>query len=272
MVKLGSDGGASTITQQLAKNLLGQGSTNRATRMIEKLKEMIVALELERNFTKEEIIALYLNTVSYGDEIYGIRNAAKTYFQKEPDRLNVEEAAVLIGLLKGNSVYNPRRNPKAALDRRNTVINLMVANDFLPPSEGQQLKLKPIQLNYKKMDENGGWAPYFRDRLRDDVKKWCKENKNPKTGKPYDIYKDGLKIYTTINPIMQYYAELAVARHMQNIQKVFSNQPNIKNGSVWKGHEDILEKAMKESDRWRNMKDDGVAEADIKRVSIRKYR
>jgi len=265
MVKLGSDGGASTITQQLAKNLLGQGSTNRMVRMIEKLKEMIVALELERNFTKEEIIALYLNTVSYGDEIYGIRNAAKTYFQKEPDRLSVEESAVLIGLLKGNTLYNPRRNPKAALDRRNTVINLMVVNNFLPPSEGQQLKLKPIQLNYKKMDENGGWAPYFRDKLRDDVKKWCKENKNPKTGKPYDIYKDGLKIYTTINPIMQYYAELAVARHMQNMQKVFSNQPNIKNGTVWKGHDDILEKAMKESDRWRNMKEDGVADKDIKK-------
>jgi len=270
LVKLGSDGGASTITQQLAKNLLEQGSTNKIKRMIEKMKEMIVALELERNFTKEEIIALYLNTVSYGDEIYGIRNAAKTYFQKEPDRLNVEEAAVLIGLLKGNTLYNPRRNPKAALDRRNTVINQMVVSNFLAPSDAQQLKLKPIQLNYKKMDENGGWAPYFRDQLRDDVKKWCKENKNPKTGKPYDIYKDGLKIYTTINPIMQYYAELAVARHMQNMQKVFSNQPNIKNGSAWKGHEDIITKAMKETDRWKNMKDDGVAEADIKKSFYQK--
>ena len=272
VVKLGSDGGASTITQQLAKNLLEQGlaGTNKIKRMIEKMKEMIVALELERNFTKEEIIALYLNTVSYGDEIYGIRNAAKTYFQKEPDRLNVEESAVLVGLLKGNTLYNPRRNPKAALDRRNTVINQMVVSNFLTPSDAQALKLKPIQLNYKKMDENGGWAPYFRDQLRDDVKKWCKENKNPKTGKPYDIYKDGLKIYTTINPIMQYYAELAVARHMQNMQKVFSNQPNIKNGSVWKGHEEILTKAMKETDRWKNMKDDGVAEADIKKSFYQK--
>ncbi|MFN5913842.1 MAG: transglycosylase domain-containing protein, partial [Chitinophagaceae bacterium] len=126
VVFLGSEGGASTITQQLAKSLLGQQSRMSVGRVIEKLKEWIVAIRLERNFTKEEIITLYLNMVNYGDETYGIRNAAKTYFQKEPGDLQVEEAAVLVGLLKGSTRYNPRRNPKAAMYRRNTVLDQMV--------------------------------------------------------------------------------------------------------------------------------------------------
>ena len=266
VVFLGSEGGASTITQQLAKNLLNQGNNNKAIRVIEKFKEWIVAIKLERNFTKEEIASLYLNMVSYGDEIYGIRNAAKTYFQKEPSRLNIEESAVLVGLLKGNTLYNPRRNPKAALDRRNTVIDQMVRNDFLPEAEAAKLKVKPIDLKYKKMDENAGIGPYFRDVLRDEVKKWCKENKNPKTGNPYEIYKDGLKIYTTINPRMQEYAEIAVFRHMQKLQKVFSNQSNIKSGAVWESKEGkrVLENAMKQSDRWKNLKEDELSEDEIR--------
>jgi penicillin-binding protein 1A len=266
LVYLGSEGGASTITQQLAKNLLfGEGSKNIVMRVIEKFKEWIVAIKLERNFTKEEILALYLNMVTYGDEIYGIRNAARTYFQKEPDRLAVEEAAVLVGLLKGSTKYNPRRNPKAAMDRRNTVMDQMVRNNFLASSEADQLKLKPIQLKYKKMDENAGIAPYFREVLRDEIKKWCKENKNPKTGKPYDIYKDGLKIFTTINPKMQEYAEIAVFRHMQNLQKVFSNQKNIKDGSIWKTKEgkSVLNAAVKQSERWRNGKEDGLEDEEL---------
>ena len=135
VVFLGSEGGASTITQQLAKALLGQQSSKSVTRLIEKLKEWIVAIRLERNFTKEEIITLYLNMVNYGDETYGIRNAAKTYFQKEPGQLQIEEAAVLVGLLKGSTRYNPRRNPKAAMARRNTVLEQMVRNEFLSEEE-----------------------------------------------------------------------------------------------------------------------------------------
>lgn len=266
IVFLGREGGASTLTQQLAKNLLNQGSTNPVQRVIEKFKEWMVAIKLERNFTKEEILALYLNMVSYGDEIYGIRNAAKTFFQKEPARLSIEEAAVLVGLLKGNTLYNPRRNPKAALDRRNTVIDQMVRNRYLTAQEATDLKLRPIDLKYKKMDENGGIAPYFRDVLRDEIKKWCKENKNPKTGNPYDIYKDGLKIYTTINPRMQEYAEIAVFRHMQNLQKVFSNQDNIKQGTVWNSNEGkrVLENAMKQTDRWKSLKEEGLTEEEIR--------
>jgi len=267
IVYMGREGGASTITQQLAKNLLNQGSTNSFMRLTEKFKEWVVAIKLEKNFTKEEIATLYLNMVSFGDEIYGIRNAAKTYFQKEPDRLSVEEAAVLVGLLKGNTIYNPRRNYKAAFDRRNIVINQMVRNGFLTQEEAAVDKRKPIELKYKKLDENAGVAPYFRDILKDDVKNWCKNNINPKTGNPYDIFKDGLRIYTTINPRMQEYAEIAVYRHMQNLQNVFNNQSNIKNGSVWASKEGVrvLENAIKRSERWRSMKEDGIDEDEIRK-------
>lgn len=267
LIFLGTKGGASTITQQLAKNMLfGEGSKNIIMRVIEKFKEWIISVKLERNFTKEEIIALYLNTVSFSDNLYGIGNASRTFFQKEPDRLSVEEAAVLVGMVNGPTIFNPRRNPKNALDRRNLVINRMVSNGFLRETEANTLKAKPIQLNYKKMDENAGIAPYFRDVLRDEVKKWCKANKNPKTGNPYDIYKDGLKIYTTINPRMQEYAEVAVFRHMQKLQAVFNQQSNIKNGSVWKGKdgERVLENAIKQSERWKNMKEDEIPEKEIR--------
>lgn len=264
---LGTKGGASTITQQLAKNMLEQGLTkNIIRRVIEKFKEWIISVKLERHFTKEEILALYLNTVSFSDNLYGIGNASRSFFQKDPDRLSVDEAAVLVGMVNGPTIFNPRRNPKNALDRRNLVLNRMVTNGYLNETDASVLKAKPIQLNYKKLDENAGIAPYFRDVLREEVKKWCKENKNPKTGNPYDIYKDGLKIYTTINPRMQEYAEVAVFRHMQKLQAVFNQQSNIKSGSVWKGKdgERVLENAMKQSDRWKNMKEDEIPEKDIR--------
>lgn len=268
IVFLGREGGASTITQQTAKALLGQQSRKSVTRVIEKLKEWIVAIRLEKNFTKEEIITLYLNMVNYGEETYGIRNAAKTYFQKEPGQLAVEEAAVLVGVLKGSTRYNPRRNPKAAMSRRNTVLDQMVRNDFLTKEEAKSLKMAPIQLKYLKMDENSGIAPYFREMLRDDLKEWCKQNENPKTGEPYDLYRDGLKIFTTINPKMQEYAEIAVFRHMQNLQKVFSNQYNIKDGSVWKTKEGkaVMDAAIKQTERWKNLKEEGVDEEEIRKT------
>lgn len=260
---LGRQGGGSTITQQLAKALLDQGSKNRATRALEKLKEWIIAVKLERNFTKEEIITLYLNAVPFGNNIYGIRNAARTFFQKEPDRLTVEEAALLVGMLKGNTLYNPQRNPKAALDRRNIVIGQMAVNNKITEAEATRLKALPIKLNYRKLDENTGYAPYFREVLRDEVKDLLKEIKKP-NGDSYDIYQDGLKIYTTINPRMQEYAEEAVASHMPTMQKVVSAQGKVKNGAVWKDHENILERAMKESDRWKNLADDGLSDKEIK--------
>ncbi|MBM3442724.1 MAG: penicillin-binding protein [Bacteroidetes bacterium] len=266
VIFLGQEGGASTLTQQLAKALLfGEGSRNMVMRVIQKFKEWVVAIKLERNFTKEEILTMYLNTVTYGDEIYGIRNAARTYFQKEPDRLAIEEAAVLVGLLKGSTRYNPRRNPKMALDRRNTVIDQLVRNQYIDANKAASLKIEPIRLKYRKLDENAGIAPYFREILREEMKKWCRQNKNPKTDIPYDIYKDGLKIFTTIDPRMQEYAEIAVFRHMQNLQKVFSNQKNIKDGSIWKSRDGkkVLEQAIRQSERWRNGKEEELTEEEI---------
>ncbi len=268
IIFLGSEGGASTITQQTAKALLGQESRKSVMRIIEKLKEWIVAIRLERNFTKEEIVTLYLNMVNYGDETYGIRNAAKTYFQKEPGQLTIEESAVLVGLLKGSTRYNPRRNPKASMARRNTVLDQMVRNNFLSKEEARKLKIGPINLKYLKLDENAGMAPYLREVLKEEIKSWCKENTNPKTGEPYDIYKDGLKIFTTINPRMQEYAEIAVYRHMQNLQKVFLSQQNIKDGSIWKSKEgqNVLNNAIKQTERWKSMQEEGIDEEEIKKT------
>lgn len=271
LVFLGREGGASTITMQTAKNLFTDNWSTRNIflRMIQKIKESIIAIKLERNFTKEEIITLYLNTVAFSDNVYGIRNASKTFFQKEPDRLNIEESAVLIGMLKGATIYNPRRNPKLALDRRNTVINQMVRNEYLTDAEATALKRKPIELNYKKLDETAGLGPYFRMILAEEMKKWCKENKK-NNGDHYNLYRDGLKIYTTINPRMQQYAEEAVAKHMNFMQKLFNNQANIKNKSIWKGYENVLEAAMKQSDRWRNLDREGMSAEDIKKTFYEK--
>jgi len=270
VVKLGRDGGGSTITQQLAKNLLEQGSKNFMLRFIEKLKEWIIAIKLERNFTKQEILALYLNEVPFGDNVYGIRNASRTFFQKEPDRLTVDEAAVLIGMLKGNTLYNPRKNPKMAIERRNTVINQMVKYNYITDKDGNGYKARPIDLsNYKKVDENNGLAPYFRDVIREELRKWCKDHKNPATGEPYNLYEDGLKIYTTINPRMQIYADEAVAKQLPVLQKALSSQYNIRKGQIWKDHLNVLEAAMHNSDRWRNEEDNDMSDADIRKTFLK---
>jgi penicillin-binding protein 1A len=269
IMTFGKDGGASTITQQLALNMFDERATNKVSRIIQKFKENIIAIKLERNFTKQEIIALYLNTVSFSDNVYGIRNASRTFFSKEPDRLTVEEAAVLIGMQKATGTYNPRTNPKASFSRRNTVLDLMAKNDFITEAEAAKLKKTEIKLNYKKMDENNGIAPYFLDVIRDELKKWAKDNKKPDGGE-YELYEDGLRIYTSINPRMQLYAEEAVARHMPVLQKVLAMQRGVKNDAVWKGHENILEGYMKSSQRWKNMKDDGLSDAEIKKTFYQK--
>ncbi|RYZ16695.1 MAG: penicillin-binding protein, partial [Chitinophagaceae bacterium] len=247
---MGSSGGGSTVTQQLAKQLLGQGNKNVALRVIEKLKEYIIAVRLERNFTKEEILALYLNAVPYGDNVYGIRNAARTFFSKEPDRLDPNEAAVLVGMLKGNSIYNPRTHMVAAFNRKNVVLSQMEKAGYMKPAEATALKSTPITLHYQKLDENTGYAPYFREVLKDELKDALKDLKNAE-GDPYDIYDDGLKVYTTINTKMQQYAEEAVSNQMPMLQRTLNSQSNIRNGSVWKGHDNVLDAAMKASERWR---------------------
>jgi penicillin-binding protein 1A len=266
VLRMGKDGGGSTITQQLALNMFnGERAHNRISRVIQKVKEWIIAIELERNFTKEEILTLYLNDVSFSDNVYGIRGAAKTFFQKEPDSLSVDEAAVLVGMVNNPRVFNPRTNNKAALERRNIVLSRMVTNQYLPAAEAAALKEKPIDLShYRKMDENNGVAPYFRDILRSDLKKWCREHKNPSTGEPYSLYQDGLRIYTTINPRMQQYADEAVSHEMPALQKILDAQVSIRKGLVWLDHRNLLEVDMHNCDRWKDGEDQGLSESAIR--------
>ena len=259
---LGQDGGGSTITQQLAKNILGQGRGSVLKRGTDKLKEWIVALRLEKNFTKQEIISLYLNRVSWGN-IFGIRNASRVYFQKEPSKLSTDEAALLVGMLSGPGQYDPLRHPKAATERRNLVLDRMLTNNVLSASEAATLQKKPLGIKYKKLDESLGIAPYFRSVLNKKLDEWCKTHKNPVTGNNYDMYRDGLKIYTTIDPKMQLYAEEAMIKHMVIMQKKFNSQLS---KNVWKGHQDILDKAMSESERWKNLKEEGLKNEEIKKT------
>ena len=262
---LGSQGGASTITMQTAKNLFTDNwsTKNKLLRVIQKIKESIIAIKLERNFTKQEILTLYLNTVPFSENLFGVSNASRSFFQKEPDRLNVEEAALLIGMINAPTKYNPNRNPKLALERRNLVLNRMATQKYISDEQAEQLKAMPVVTNFKKLDENNGLGPYFRMNLGEFMKKWCKEHKK-NNGDNYNLYRDGLKIYTTINPRMQYYAEEAVARHMSYLQKAFNQQNNIKNGTIWKDFNNLLELAIKQTDRWKKMKAEDIDESEIR--------
>lgn len=278
IVFMGLKGGGSTITQQLALNLFNDNrASNKLVRVVQKLKEWIVAVKLEKNLTKDEIITLYLNTVPFGDNTYGIKNASLTFFNKTPDKLTLEESAVLIGMLKGNTLYNPRRNPEKSLARRNTVIDQMEKYGYINSSVASNAKQTPLVLHYQKLDSHEGPAPYFRQIVEQEVKKWCKAHQKD-NGDNYDLYKDGLKIYTTIDPRMQMYAEEAVEEHLKNLQAAFVAQPKIKNGTIWeKGKPaEALKSMIQRSERYLNMKDDDISDADImkefrKPVSMRVF-
>lgn len=266
--KLGKDGGASTITQQLAKLLFhGEGSKNIVLRVIQKAKEWIIAIKLERQYTKSEIIALYLNQVDFVNGAVGIRSAAKVYFNKEPKDLTVEESAVLVGMLTNPSRFNPVKYPERNITRRNIVLGQMVRNKFLDPSAKERLASKPIKLDFHPESHREGEATYFREYLRDYMKAWAKENKKP-NGDEYDIYSDGLKIYTTIDSKIQQYAEEAVKAHMKNMQEEFFIQqrgnPNAPFLKITPTEtQRILKQAMKNSERWRVMKEMGKSDEEI---------
>ncbi len=272
VVFLGTRGGGSTITQQLALNLFnGKRERNPAKRFIQKIKEYIIAIRLERNFTKEEILTLYLNAVPWGDNVHGIRNASRTFFQKDCDRLNIQEAAMLVGMLKANTAYNPNLYPVAARERRNTVLGQMAKNELITEEQLQKLSATPLRINYIKADENMGFAPYFRQVLRDEIRTALRDLKKA-NGEIYDLYDDGLRIFTTIHPLMQVYAEEAVNQQMPRLQKALNKQKNIRSGSVWKNHDKVLQKAMKDSERWENMKEGGYTEKEIKASFARKIK
>ncbi len=263
VLSAGKAGGGSTITQQLAKNLFGRKKQSLFSLPLIKVREWVMAVRLERNLTKREIITLYLNTVPFPDNVYGIKNASLTFYGKQPGKLSVDEAAVLIGSLKGNTIYNPRMHPERSELRRNTVLDQMVVANMLSPGEAEALKSKPTPLDYHKIDYHDGLAPYFRQVTEAEVKKLTKDMVKP-NGESYNIYKDGLKIYTTIDPVMQAYAEQAVEEHLKAIQPSFFAQSGYRDGGVWKNQQKILTAAMKSSERYKRMKEDGATEDEIK--------
>jgi penicillin-binding protein 1A len=270
VLSLGTSGGASTITQQLAKNLFhGEGSKNIVMRVVQKVKEWIIAIRLERQYTKDEIIAMYLNTVDFVNQAVGIRSASKTYFGKEPKDLTIDESAVIVGMLKNPSYYNPARESKRKLvtDRRNTVLAQMVKNGKLTEAEKAKLEEKPLKLHFSVESHKDGIATYFREYLRGFMEKWVKNNPKP-DGTDYDIYTDGLKIYTTIDSKMQTYAEEAVDEHLANLQEEFFIQQKKNTNAPFvnistKETQGIINRAMRNSERWRILADQGKDEDEI---------
>ncbi len=264
-------GGGSTLTQQLAKNMFPREDLSKIGVIFRKLKEWIIAAKLERNYTKNEILAMYLNTVDFGNQAFGIKSAARVYFDTTPDSLKIQEAATLVGLLKGPSFYNPRRNYERSVTRRNVVLNQMVKYGKLSEQAYDSLKGLPIDLSkFQAESHNAGTATYFREFLREYMTDWCKKNKKP-DGSSYNLYKDGLRIYTTINSRMQSHAEAAVREHMKSLQKEFF--------AHWKGQKNapfayipeskikqIMRQSMLRSDRYKRMKEEGATEAEIEKA------
>jgi len=268
-----SKGGGSTITQQLAKNLFPrkQNRTFFETVMI-KFKEWITAIKLERNYSKDEILSMYLNTVDFGSQSYGIKSAAKTFFNKEPAELNVEEAAVLIGTLKAPTWFSPVRNPERAFERRNTVMFQMKKYDYITAGEFDSLRSLPIDMTrYRIQDHTSGIATYFREYLRMVLTEWC--NSHPmEDGTPYNLYKDGLKVYTTINYRMQEYGEQAVREYLgKELQPTFfahwkgmPNAPFVFEKDVERREiQNLLYSAMRRTDRYFHMKAQGFTDDQI---------
>ena len=265
---LGTKGGASTITQQLAKLFFtGYASKNKLSRGTQKIKEWIIATRLERRYTKEEILTMYFNEYDFLNQAVGIESASNIYFDKKPSDLTLVESAVLVGMFKNSSLYNPIRNPKGVRNRRNVVLKQMEKYGYISEELKDSLQATELEIIFTPQGHNEGIATYFREYARKFMHNWIKEN--PKTdGTKYNIYSDGLKIYTTIDSKMQEYAEIAVDSHMRNLQTEFDKQ-NIKNKlapfrDVTSEEVDhILYSAMKRSDRWREMKKQGKTEEEI---------
>ena len=297
-----SQGGGSTITQQVAKNLFPRDTVRnrskaaRTMKLVQsKFKEWITALKLEHNYTKEEIAAMYLNTVEYGSNAFGIKSAASTFFGKSPDELNIQEAAMLVGVVNAPTRYSPVRNPENALARRNLVINRMRASGAISREVCDSLTALPITLQYKPISHNDGEATYFREMLRQvmnaerptrrqfltdwdyeqAVKEydenplygWCHKNKKA-DGTDYNIYRDGLRIYTTINPTMQRYAEEAVQKQMETVIQPRMDAQVRQTGVLFQDLEKeeietIIKRAMRNSDRYREHKKLGMSDKEI---------
>lgn len=265
---LGSRGGASTISQQLAKLFFTeQVSRNKFQRGLQKVKEWIIATRLERRYTKEEIITMYFNEYDFVNQAVGIESAAYIYFDKPPSQLSTNESATLVGMFKNASLYNPIRNPEGVKNRRNVVLAQMEKYDYISEKVKDSLQALPLNIEFTPQGHDEGSATYFREYARHFMENWIKEH--PKSdGSKYNIYQDGLKVYVTIDSKMQLHAENAVKTHMANLQAVFDEQNKGNKTAPFrditeKETEGILNSAMRKSDRWRDMKRQGKDEEEI---------
>ena len=267
---LGSKGGGSTITQQLARQLFtGVRSRNKLEAVIQKIKEWVIAIRLERRYTKSEIITMYLNIYDFNYNADGIRSASAIYFSKMPKEMSLSESAMLVGMLKNSSLYNPLRRPELVRKRRNIVYQQMLRNNLIDQKEKDSLAALPIEVDFNPQSHREGIATYFRAYLQKFMRSWIANN--PKEdGSSYNLYLDGLSIYTTIDSRLQTYAEQAVGAHMSTLQKEFFRQNReafnptapfleIKDDEI----ERIMEQAKQRSERWRKMKARGIDEAGI---------
>ncbi len=266
----GSKGGGSTITQQLAKMMFPRENLSKPKLIIRKIKEWIIAARLEKNYTKDEIMAMYLNKFDFLNLAVGVKSAAKIYFNTNTDSLRIEQAAMLVGMAKNPSLFNPIRFPEKTKLRRNVVLSQMLKYNYINQTQFDSLKIKPLGLNFHPEDHNDGLAPYFREYLRENfLKQWCEKHINPETKKPYNIYKDGLRIYTTVDSRMQQYAEEAVNEHMRDLQKAFTKECKTKRNAPFAWNVDpkqiagIMNSAVKRSDRYRELKQQGLNEEKI---------
>ena len=301
IVKMGRAGGGSTITQQLAKQLWSPRANNIFERALQKPIEWVIATKLERLYSKEEILTMYLNQFDFLYNAVGIKSAAQVYFSTTPDKLTIEESAMLVGMCKNPSMYNPRRRPERALNRRNTVLDQMCKYGYISTQECDSLQALPVNIKYQSVDHKQGLAPYFREYLRQiltakepkksnyaewnahqydiDLRLWkenplygfCNKNHKP-DGTPYDLYHDGLRIYTTIDSRMQKYAEEAVSEHMQELQKSFFREKRRKSYAPFsmdltdEDIDGIMNRSMRQTDRYRGLKKQGLNENDIRKV------
>jgi penicillin-binding protein 1A len=258
-----SAGGGSTLSQQIAKNLYPRKSFGPFTMPVNKLRESIIAYRLEKLYSKDEILSLYLNTVPFAENTFGIGVASERFFNKPPSKLKVQEAATLVGMLKANNSYNPRKNPERSLERRNVVIDQMLKNGYISVGEAKLYKAEPLNLTYNLITYNEGPAPYLMEKLRPFLQTWCDDHlKEDQT--TYNLYTDGLKIRTTIDFDMQLAAEKAVSEQMKNLQNLFDQHWG--KSKPWGDDQSVVYRGMKRSERYRQLKKNGVPEDQIKKI------
>ena len=269
-VFLGKRGGASTISQQLARQIfVGVRSRNILKTIFQKAQEWVIAVQLEQRYTKKEILAMYLNKYDFGYQADGIRSAAKIFFNKIPQELSIEESATLVGMLKNSSLYNPIRRPERVKERRNIVFQQMVRNQLITNKEKDSLDQLPLQITFTPESHREGLATYFRAYLKEFMDEWIEANPKP-DGSKHNLYRDGLRIYTTIDSRIQQLAEDAVSGHMKNLQKEFFRQntkrqnPTAPFLDLREGEIDtLMTRTAYRTERWRKMKLAGIAEEEI---------